>query len=111
MRYVPDIIPAEHKIRPDYFKGGAPVTIAENALNKVFFVLGFILGGFMMLGGLGLLLSGDKLAGALLWLSGFIVFPLGFDIIQRKLSAQIPGWLRFVFVVLLLFFATALVSK
>ncbi|HLP52377.1 MAG TPA: hypothetical protein VK154_15925 [Chitinophagales bacterium] len=110
MRYVPDIIPAEHKIRPDYFKGGPPITATENVIRKVLYVAAFIAGAFFMMGGIGLLLTGQFLAGVFLWLSGLMVFPMGFGIIQSQFRAPIPGWLRFVFAFLLLVIA-AIVSK
>ncbi|HLP20663.1 MAG TPA: hypothetical protein VK174_10195 [Chitinophagales bacterium] len=111
MRYVPDIIPPEHKIRPDYFTGGPPITTTENIIGKTLYVLNFIIGGIFMLGGLGLFFSGSKLSGILLWLAGFVAFPMGFNNIQGKLGASIPGWLRFVFVILLLVFASIFMPK
>jgi tetratricopeptide (TPR) repeat protein len=104
MRYIPKLIPKEHKVLPDYFKEGG----SRFASNKNKFIYGVSVAGAILFFLSALAFIDHPLPAILFGLLGLLLLPVGHRLIERKLKFRLTTGIKTVFAVVFFVIAAPL---
>ncbi len=106
MRYVPDLIPDDKKVLPNYFKG-SPYTYPEK--NRVLTVLGYIGAVFFILSAFAFI--EQPIVTTLFGVVGFLLLPIGHNAIEKIFRFRFTSIPKTVVCVLLILLSFPFIDK
>lgn len=105
MRYVPNLIPKDKKVRPDYFKGSPYVTQSKNKIGTLLSYIGAV---SLFLAALACI--NHSVLTLLLGILGFILLPQGHQWLEQKLRFNLTHTVKSTFSITLFILSLPLFS-